>query len=266
MKIHKLAKYFPLLEGEEFDALVEDIKQHGQLEPIVTVNDEILDGVNRYNACVFLGIECLTKAYDGDDPLSYVISANIRRRHLDTSQRAMLATEMLPEFEALAEKHKSESAKKQRPSDSTKFESLSSIDENLGQKTRENESSFRVAKQFGISAPTVQRAKRIKEQAPGKVADIIQGKISVGAVDEELRQKAEKTRKKDTTKTKLEITAAQADYINTLEWVIEKLPKNPPQDWDEKNFQYMLKLWDIIISRYQIFKESKNEKYRSISE
>ncbi len=257
MKIHKLAKYFPLLEGEEFDALVEDIKQHGQLEPIVTVNDEILDGVNRYNACIFLGTECLIKAYDGDDPLSYVISLNVRRRHMTESQRAMLATEMLPEFERKYGESKAEKV--------SHFRQTGEVEVNRAQ-PQPRQATDAVAEEFGVSGPSVRRAKRIKEQAPDKVDDIVQGKTSVSAVDEELRQKAEKTRKKDTTKTKLEITAAQADYINTLEWVIAKLPKNPPQDWDEKNFQYMLKLWDIIISRYQIFKESKNEKCRSISE
>lgn len=53
----------------------------------------------------------MTEEYNGDDPLSYVVSINIRRRHMDTSQRAMLATEMLPEFEAEAKERLRESAR-----------------------------------------------------------------------------------------------------------------------------------------------------------
>lgn len=70
MKVHKYAKYFPILENEEFDLLVEDIKKNGQLEPIIMIGDEILDGVNRYRACKELEIESITEQYKGDDPFT----------------------------------------------------------------------------------------------------------------------------------------------------------------------------------------------------
>ena len=181
MKLHKLAEYFPLLQGDEFDLLVQDIKDHGQLEPIVTVNDEILDGVNRWRACEQLGIEPITEAYKGNDPLSYVISLNIRRRHLDVSQRAMLATEMLPEFEAEAAKR--QGRKRTSPSADGELE----ID-NRGWAS----AARQVSKEFGVSAPTVERAKRVKAQAPEEVEAIIRGEKTVRAVDTELRQKRAK--------------------------------------------------------------------------
>ena len=128
MEAHRLAKYFPLLEGDEFNLLVEDIRKNGQLEPIVTVDGEILDGLNRYRACQEIGIEPVTEEYTGDDPLGYVVSLNVRRRHMDTSQRAMLATEMLPEFEAQAAARKIETAKGQRPNGSAAFVSATSTE------------------------------------------------------------------------------------------------------------------------------------------
>ena len=103
MKIHRLAKYFPLLEGEEFDLLVEDIKKNGQLEPIVTVDGEILDGVNRWRVCERLDIEPLThelnELHPNITPLNYVISENLRRRHLSESQIGIISLEMRPEIE-----------------------------------------------------------------------------------------------------------------------------------------------------------------------
>ena len=180
MKVHELAKYFPILEGEEFDLLVQDIREHGQLEPIVTVKGEILDGVNRYRACQQLGIEPITEEYQGDDALSYVISLNIRRRHLTESQRGMLANEMLPEFELEAKKTQG------RRSDLTSVSRDTQVKQDAHGPV--GRSTTKAAKIFGVSHGSVARAKRIKEQAPEKVDDIIKGKTTVGAVDIELRQ------------------------------------------------------------------------------
>ena len=94
MKFHQLAEIFPLIEGEEFDALVSDIKVNGQREPIVTFEDKVLDGRNRYNACVSAGIEPTFKPYEGDGPLAFVISLNLKRRHLNESQRAWVASKI----------------------------------------------------------------------------------------------------------------------------------------------------------------------------
>jgi N6-adenosine-specific RNA methylase IME4 len=94
LSYHPLANIFPLLEGEEFDALVEDIRERGQREPIVLYQNQILDGRNRHRACLEAGIACWFEEYDGDDPLAFVISLNLKRRHLNESQRAMVAAKL----------------------------------------------------------------------------------------------------------------------------------------------------------------------------
>jgi hypothetical protein len=91
---HPLATLFPLLEGREFAALVADVKENGLRMPIMTMDDLILDGRNRYRACKEAGIRPGFQKYTGDDPLGYVLSANLRRRHLNESQRAITAAKV----------------------------------------------------------------------------------------------------------------------------------------------------------------------------
>ncbi|GEM_PF-2549330 len=91
IKFHEIADLFPLLEGSDLDALVADIKANGLWEPIWTLDGKILDGRNRARACELAHVEPRFRSYTGDDPLAFVISMNLARRHLDAVQRADVA-------------------------------------------------------------------------------------------------------------------------------------------------------------------------------
>lgn len=94
MEFHRFALLFPELEAFELNQLAEDIKANGLVEPITLYEGKVLEGRNRWLACKIAGVEPKTVPYDGDDALGFVISRNLRRRHLDTSQRAMIAADI----------------------------------------------------------------------------------------------------------------------------------------------------------------------------
>jgi ParB-like chromosome segregation protein Spo0J len=94
LEAHRFASMFPALDDGAFRELVEDIRVNGLREPITRFEGKILDGVNRYRACLETGIEPLLKDYEGTDPLGFVISMNLRRRHLNETQRAMVAAKI----------------------------------------------------------------------------------------------------------------------------------------------------------------------------
>ena len=63
-----LASLFPLLDGDEFDALVADIRAYGLRQRIVLLEGVILDGRNRYAACLEAGIEPRFEVFNGARP------------------------------------------------------------------------------------------------------------------------------------------------------------------------------------------------------
>lgn len=94
LDFHELANIFPLIADAEFTALVEDVRAHGVLEPVVLYQGKILDGRNRYLAAIDADVECDFETYEGNDALAHVVSLNLKRRHLSESQRAMVAAKI----------------------------------------------------------------------------------------------------------------------------------------------------------------------------
>ena len=93
LKPHRLAELFPLLPMPELTDLAEDIRTHGLREPLVVYQGKILDGRNRYQACALAEVEPRIRHFDGSDTEArdLVLSLNLHRRHLNESQRAMIA-------------------------------------------------------------------------------------------------------------------------------------------------------------------------------
>ena len=94
MEYHPAANVFPLMQGAEYRALCDDITEHGLHEDILVYEGSILDGRNRYRACIDAGIEPRFREWDGNgSALDMVVSMNLHRRHLNPGQLGMCAAE-----------------------------------------------------------------------------------------------------------------------------------------------------------------------------
>ena len=106
---HPVAELFPLMRGAAFDELVADIQKNGLLEPILLdAEGRILDGRNRYRACLAAGVEPRFVEWQGEGELAELaLSLNLRRRHLDESQRTLVAARLakLMETEEIGRAH-----------------------------------------------------------------------------------------------------------------------------------------------------------------
>ena len=95
LDVHPLAEKIPAMTSDEFVDLTSDIEANGLREPIWLYEGKILDGRHRYMACVKLNLKAETRLYEGDNPLAFVISMNIHRRHLTAEAKRELIAELL---------------------------------------------------------------------------------------------------------------------------------------------------------------------------
>lgn len=168
---HDYAKLFPMMEGAELLSLAEDIKENGLRAPITLLEGKVLDGRNRLKACEMIGIEPMFREHRNGDPLKFVISVNLSRRHLTESQRAMAAAKI------------SNLQNGQNKAD------LPLSPANLQGGAM---SVSQAAKSMNVSERSVRSAKKVLRDAPDKVEAIEQGKESIHGVVSKIKENEDK--------------------------------------------------------------------------
>lgn len=88
--LHPLCTLFPRISGDEYQILVSDIRENGLREPITLHGGMILDGGNRYRACLDAGVSPSFREFGGENIVTFVLSANLHRRHLSPGQQAAI--------------------------------------------------------------------------------------------------------------------------------------------------------------------------------
>src|SRR5262245_12525413 len=96
LQVHSAA-ILPMLPDDEFDELAADIKATGLHLRIVLQGGQLIDGRKRREACRRAGIEPRVVDLSVADPIAYIISTHVVRRHLSKGQRAMAIAKLYPE-------------------------------------------------------------------------------------------------------------------------------------------------------------------------
>ncbi|MBL7005427.1 MAG: ParB N-terminal domain-containing protein [Gammaproteobacteria bacterium] len=173
MRLHTYCLLIPEMSPDDFNLLKRSIKERGQLVPIVTLDDAILDGRHRYKACKSLGITPKFEPYEGSDPLGYVLALNDERRHLSKSQKAMLGA-------SIATLKRGEVGISRQAS--IKGNHVANSNTKLG--LPNGGSNFTVeqaAKKMAISSRSIERAKHLKETAPSNLINLVEsGQVTIG--------------------------------------------------------------------------------------
>jgi transposase len=191
LSAHPLSELFPRMDAEELDSLGEDIKANGLKEAIWLFEDKILDGNNRYSAGLKIGYrfkETDFRQFDPKvqgDPLAFVVSQNLHRRHLTESQRATIAATLV----------------------TTKL--------GFNQYNRTGVTNAQAAKMLGVGEATVKMAKDVAQKAAPEINQMVQkGELRLGAAKKIIKKpkeeqqaelervKAEAQKRKDGAKAK----------------------------------------------------------------
>jgi hypothetical protein len=192
LPFHEVAELFPLLEGPAFEDLKADIRANGLREPVWTYQGKIIDGRNRARACEALGIEPATREWDGQGSLvAFVVSLNLHRRHLSSSQRAAVAAEMLPLLEAEAKERQRRHGGTAPGRRAGQGESLPQL--SAGVKGEARQVAAEVA---GTNRQYVSQAKRLLAEAPDLFEEVKRGKLKVTQATDRLKRRQAQQRPK----------------------------------------------------------------------
>ena len=201
--VHPVASMFPMIKDDELQALADDIKANGQYEPILLATYDmsdpdgwfLLDGRNRFKACELAGVEPLFSreylllnagADEGAELITpesaaeWIISHNLKRRHLTPSQAAAIATEY--------EEYLAVEAKKRQVTAGEKY-GRGKVVENFPQPNGPK-ASDEAGALLGVSGRSVRDAKAVKKADPELFEEVKRGDVAVSAAAKKVREAA----------------------------------------------------------------------------
>lgn len=241
LKPHELALLFPPLEKEAAAELSTDIKINGQRDPIILFENKILDGVQRYGACLDARVEPETTKFEFTDafhkgihPVDFVMSKNLHRRHLSKGQRAVVyvSAENLrkKKFSTFEENVERGNKTWQEQNIAEGKKAVSAIRKirktDVGMSQRRSE----LAAEAQVSPRLIEMAERVQKEAPRKLQAIKDGKVALHDVFHKLPPTDRQRKNAEERAEKLRAGLTLEDTIRKLR---EKARRNGGQIYVE---------------------------------
>jgi len=182
--VHPAADLFPMMSEEERAELAADANANGWMERVVITDDNLLlDGRNRLIASVEIDLTVGVRQLHVTDPVAWVLSANLHRRHLTAAQRAKvgLAVEALYAAEA-KERQRASGGGTGRAGGGTRTVPLNSAEPF-------EDSRARAAKAVGVGHDSISKAKKLAAEAPDLLDEAVEGKRSLNSAVNEAKKR-----------------------------------------------------------------------------
>ena len=209
--VHPYAAAYPVLEPKALKELCEDIRDHGQVEPIMLSDDltMLCDGRNRLQACVVLGIEPRWETFSDwqkrtnvtHPSETYAIAAlNNNRRQLTPSERARLANAMVKQLKE--DLQGSNDPPVTLAEDRQNFAGVQGVVEQKGagkatdadtddaeqsKPMSGRQATAAAAEAHGVSESTINLMARLEKNRPDLYARVMAGELTVNGAVEELK-------------------------------------------------------------------------------
>jgi len=196
----ELKNLIPPLQAEEYELLEESIIKDGCRDSLITWNEFVIDGHNRYEICQKHDIPFTTteKQFDNiNEAKEWMINNQFSRRNLPLYQRSVLALKLKP---LIAERAKINMATQTKQGYHNCDEAVNTNNE--------------IARQAGVSHNTIARVEKIEEQAPEEVkAKLRSGDISINQAYKEIKNE----------KKKQVLIERKQEYIERTEIALSKI-------------------------------------------
>jgi N6-adenosine-specific RNA methylase IME4 len=211
----------PALSAEEYAQLEANILEEGIREPIITWNNYIIDGHNRFSIAQRFDLEYKTtsKHFASEESVKeWMILNQFGRRNLSNYQRSVLALELEEVF-----------SKKAKENQIRKPNSVPQISAKQNIETRKE-----LSKVASVSHDTISKVKKIQEKAPQEVkAKLATGEVSINAAYKEIKKEEKKEQRIELINK--QIQDIEAGELPQLKGLFDVVSVDPPWNYEGEN-------------------------------